>query len=283
MQQPEVQRGGGESGALKKLTSRLRGLAAGVEVNLRQLIGLNEPEDKLVSDAQDFWKDAGAPDFKENSHWRGQGVFADDALWLELGRRHIRLYTEFAAAVGLTTPLQRIVEWGCGGGMNAVHFAAATSEYCGVDISPESLAECGRQMAASGFSNFRPVLIDSTCPEAAVHQIAGSCDLFLSTYVFELLPTPEYGLRVLQIARNLLSDRGMALIQVKYPGTRRRHATRRWAYERNLNWHATYEIEEFWVKAQGLGFTPRMVSLVPLDPAINDRNYAYFLLTKTLD
>lgn len=264
----------------RKVIGRARALAGGVELNLRQIIGLNEPESKLVDDAQKFWKDAAAPEFKQNSHWRGQGIFANDALWLGLGHRHLRLYREFAAAVGRSPPLERIVEWGCGGGMNAVHFAAECGEYCGVDISPESLAECARQTVASGCGNFRPVLIDSSCPEAAVHQIPGACDLFLSTYVFELLPTPEYGLRVLQIAHRLLSDRGIAMIQIKYPGTRRRHATRRWAYERNLNWHATYEIEEFWLKAGEAGFVPRLVSLVPVDPEINDRNYAYFLLTK---
>jgi SAM-dependent methyltransferase len=270
----------GGSSFVHRLVKRVRGLAVGLELNLRQLIGLNEPEGKLVSDAQSFWKDAAAPAFKENSHWRGQGVFANDELWLGLGRRHLLLYRDFAAVVGQVSPLQSIVEWGCGGGMNAVHFAAEGKDYFGVDISPESLDECQRQAASAGFDNFRPVLIDSSCPEAAVHAIEGPCDLFLSTYVFELLPTPEYGLRVLAIAHKLLSDRGIAMIQIKYPGTRRRHSTRRWAYERNLNWHATYEIEEFWLKAQACGFIPRMVSLVPLDPEINDRNYAYFMLTK---
>ena len=279
MSKSEVDRGKG-AGVVDRIAARALGLAASLELNLRQRFGLDESEHQLVSDAQRFWSDAAAQSFRENSHWRGQGVFADDELWLGLGRRHFRLYREFAAAVGLSPPLRRIVEWGCGGGMNAVHFAAECEDYVGVDISAESLAECAHQTAAAGFRNFRPALIDSSCPEAAVPLVAGECDLFLSTYVFELLPTPEYGLRILSIACRLLSERGLALIQIKYPGTRRRHSSRRWGYARNLNWHATYEIEEFWLKSQELGFVPRMLALVPTDPQINDRNYAYFLLTK---
>lgn len=100
--------------------------------------------------------------------------------------------------------------------MNAVHFARIAAEFYGVDVSRSSLDECARQMQAEGLLNFRPILIDAADPEGAVGKLGGLCDLFLSTYVYELLPSPEYGLRVLRIAHRVLSTGGIAMIQVKY-------------------------------------------------------------------
>jgi hypothetical protein len=71
-------------------------------------------------------------------------------------------------------------------------------------------------MAAEGLRNFTEILIDASNPEASLARIKAPCDLFLSTYVFELLPCPEYGLRVLKIAHDLLAPDGMAIVQVKY-------------------------------------------------------------------
>ena len=65
----------------------------------------------------------------------------------------------------LTRPLQAIVEWGTGGGLNAVQLAPEASRYFGVDISALSLRECARQVEAGGSGQFIPVLIDAENPE----------------------------------------------------------------------------------------------------------------------
>ena len=269
----------GLSWRAREVYERARHAALPVEAWVRHRVGLHHSEPRLISDSTTYWNDLSSQRFKQDSHWRGGGIFADDSRWLALGREHLRLYEEFARVVRPHQPLQRIVEWGCGGGMNAIHFGPLTQAYCGIDIAPASLEECRRQMTLAGLNNFTPVLIDASDPEAALAQVPGPSDLFISTYVFEVLPTPAYGIRVLRIAHELLAPGGMAIVQIKYRDNWRT-ASRTWNYAKHLAWHATYRIEEFWVAAEQCGFTPKMLTLVPRQPLINDRNYAYFLLLK---
>jgi SAM-dependent methyltransferase len=245
-----------------------------------QAIGTRRSEEQLIADSKIYWTREVDKSLGQNSHWRGVGIFEDDSRWWQLGQGHLRLYEEFARALRVSNHCSRVVEWGCGGGLNAVHFGPLAAEFCGVDISSASLAECAKQMSSAGLTNFKPILIDPANPEAAVKLIPGPCDLFLSTYVFELLPTPEYGLRILKIAYDLLAADGLALIQIKYDEGNWTTRAKRWAYVKNLAWNATYRIEEFWKAAQESGMTPRMVVLRHYEPLVNDRNYAYYLLQK---
>jgi hypothetical protein len=268
----------GLSWRLRAFLQKVRNAKTALEIAVRYAIGYSEPETKLIGDSQIYWNDPPDRSLKQNSHWRGVGIFADDSRWLALGRENLQFYKEFARAVDLKHSLKCIVEWGCGGGMNAVHFGRLADEFYGIDISASSLEECGRQMRAAGLHNFTPVLIDAADPEAALGRVPGSCDLFISTYVFELLPTPEYGIRILRIAHELLTAGGIAMIQVRYSEGNAKTRSRAWAYSRNLGRNATYRIEDFWQTAQQCGFSPRMVTLQPQQPLVNDRNYAYFLL-----
>ena len=245
-----------------------------------RVVGFRDSERKLMGDSQTYWNNPPDLSLQQNSHWRGAGIFVDDARWLALGRQHLHLYEQFARAIDHLRPPKRIVEWGCGGGMNAVHFAALADDFYGVDISSASLDECAKQMNIAGLHNFSPVLIDVANPEAALRQIPASCDLAISTYVFELLPTPEYGYRILKIVYALLAPSGIAIVQIKYSEGDWKTRSQRWSYVRNLAWNATYRIEEFWQAAERCGFMPKMVTLVPKQPLVNDRNYAYLLLQK---
>jgi SAM-dependent methyltransferase len=265
---------------VRVLVQKAREARTTLEIAARHAIGFTEAEKKLIGDSQSYWNDPSGQSLKQNSHWRGMGIFADDSRWLALGRENLRFYEEFARAVDLKHSIKRIVEWGCGGGMNAVHFGRLADEFYGIDISSSSLEECGRQMSAAGLSNFMPVLIDAADPEAALRHVQGSCDLFISTYVFELLPTPEYGIRVLRIAYELLATGGIAMIQIRYSEGNSKTRSRAWNYARNLARNATYRIEDFWQASEQCGFTPKMVALQPQQPLVNDRNYAYFLLQK---
>jgi hypothetical protein len=124
------------------------------------------------------------------------------------------------------------------------------------------------------------VLIDVDNPEAAAAQITQPCDVFLSFYVFELIPTPEYGARILCTAAELLAPGGIALIQVKYRTASWRTLSRGRDYVSGLANMTTYRIEEFWTLAHECGLQPETVSLEPKNPL--DERYAYFLLTKPL-
>ena len=271
---------GGLSWRVRALLERARKSRKTLEVALYQAAGFSEPETKLIGDSQSYWNGPSDRSLKQNSHWRGEGIFADDSRWLALGYQHLRLYEEFARAVRMNFPLKRVVEWGCGGGINAVHFGRLADEFYGIDISSSSLEECGRQMTAAGLNNFTPILIDAEDPEAALGRVQNPCDLFVSTYVFELLPTPEYGIRVLRIAHELLTAGGIAMIQIRYSEGNAETRSRAWAYARNLARNTTYRIENFWQASEHCGFTPKMVTLQPQQPLVNDGNYAYFLLQK---
>ena len=182
--------------------------------------------------------------------------------------------------IGLEQPAKRVVEWGCGGGANAVHFAREAEQFVGVDVSQASLDECGRQLNGEGLGDrWTPVLADVENPEAAAARIE-PCDLFLCVYVFELIPGPEYGERLLRIARDRLHPGGMALVQIKYATDDWRTRPRRWAYKLNLANTTTFRIEAFWQLAENCGLTPRAVTLVPEDRLVGDERYAYFLLMK---
>ena len=87
-------------------------------------------------------------------------------------------------------------------------------------------------------------------------------------------------MRVLTIAYKALAPGGIAVIQIKYHSGDWRTEARRWGYGKNLSWNATYRIEDFWTATSDCGFTPRMITLVPQQPLVSDRNYAYFLLQK---
>lgn len=226
-----------------------------------------------------YWGSARGMHTANDGHWRGYGPFVDDERWMEIGRSNLQRYVEMKTAIGFADHVERIVEWGVGGGANAVHFAQLCDRFVGVDVASASLDESAKQLKADGFQNFEPVLVDVAYPEAARATI-GVCDLFLCLYVYELLPTPEYGERVLRIAFDLLRPGGTAFIQVKYQDDSSRSRARRLAYSLNMTNMTSYRIETFWRMAADCGFEPELVKLVPWDEVVEDERYAYFLLRK---
>ena len=251
-----------------------------------------EEEDARLSDAARYWSVDTSESWRGNSHWR-EALDAD--TWQQIGRHHYDLVAswlrglagdrsdtsaEDAPALHAGSTLGRVVEWGAGGGANAVAFAPHASEFVAADISAPSLKECERQARAACDTPFRALLLDADRPEGAVAQIgAESSDLFLSFYVFEVLPSRSYALRVLRVAHDLLRPGGHAVIELKYQTSRIGTRSRRRSYVRNLAWMTTFEIHDFWERAIEVGFRPDLVHLVRRSPTGGERN-AYFLLTK---
>ena len=261
--------------------ARVRRWGGRGEAVLQRLLasaGVTQPESRIAADAQRYWTETNSPRWKSDSHWQDGGVFAGRDLWSQLGLRHLAIAERGARAAQFTRPWTRVVEWGCGGGANAIHFAKRAEEFVGVEISADSLAECGRQVAAHSDAAFRPVLIDVADPERAIELAGGPCDVFLCCYVFELIPTPEYGERLLRIARELLAPGGLALIQIKYDEGGFWSRPRRRAYRSGMADMTTYPIAGFWQLAESCGLTPETVELVPKNEL--DERYAYFVLTK---
>lgn len=249
---------------------------------LRRLLRLNQSEQRIESDAQAFWSQ---PIGDGNSFWfhaRKSVTFANaDEQWLSMGARHLALFTDLARLTETNRPVKRIVDWGCGGGANAVVFGDECEEMWGVDVSADALAECGRQLDDSGKSSrFHPVQIDVSKPEAVLTSIPGDVDLFHSYYVFEVFPSQAYGMRILRIAHQLLRAGGLCIIQIKYQSDDWRTKARRWAYRRGVANMTTYRVEEFWEAVSMAGFAPLSVVLVPKPTEVPDVRYAYFLLKK---
>lgn len=230
-------------------------------------------------EAQKYWEDVNQQAFQSNSHWKGEKGLAED-VWFELGKPHVQLFRDHIRILGEPLPLKRIIEWGCGGGANAVHFGPLAEDFVGVDISKESLDQCKEALKSVGWNNFQAVLIDVAHPENAIGALIGTADVFLCTYVFELLPSQEYGQRILDVAYQVLKPGGFAIIQIKYETHERRTRSRKWGYRRNLANMTTYSIDGFWHRAEQAKFSPRSISLRPKDELVNDERYAYFILDK---
>jgi len=83
---------------------------------------------------------------------------------------------------------------------------------------------------------------------------------------------------VLQIARKLLNDGGMAIIQIRFISESWSSQPRCFAYKRHFTGNA-YRVEVFWDEAEKCGFVPQAVRLLPYDKLNKNTNYAYFLLS----
>ena len=73
----------------------------------------------------------------------------------------------------------------------------------------------------------------------------GSCDLFLCLYVMELVPSKQYGLRLLDTAAELLAPGGLALVQTKYSTNASSSRSRRRVPPARSRGHDDYPIDEF--------------------------------------
>lgn len=241
-----------------------------------------QDEQQLIRDSAEYWNrgDRHGIDLQDYSHWRGAGPWRDTERWLKLGRPHRRLY-EKLRRITASPPALRIVEWGCGGGANAVHFVDGAREFCGIEIAQASLDECRRVLSESGFHSFRGVLIAAAAPEQALAAAGDGYDLFLCTYVFELIPSREYGERILAIACSMLRPGGLALVQIRYDDGTERSSQKQLDYFSNSTRFTSYRIDEFWTRLQKVGFVPEFVWLAPAQSdEFSGDLYAYFGVRK---
>jgi SAM-dependent methyltransferase len=236
-----------------------------------------EDDSALLHDAQRYWRGEADEAWRANSHWRGAGALDDDT-WLGLGQEQLRLFRMLAAGVHAPRRFGRVVEWGCGGGANAVHFAPLAEQLILVDVSSASVEECTRQVASACDTPVLGLVAEIDDPEVTAARFPGPCDLFICLFVLELVPSPAYGLRLLDIARDALREGGLAFLQFKYETSDPASRPRRRGYRRNLADMTTYRIDEFWVAALERGLDPIALHLVPRHG--HDERYAYCLLAR---
>jgi SAM-dependent methyltransferase len=241
-------------------------------------VGPAQSSARLERDAAAYWGGRKDDRWQNNSHWRGGSQFGVPGLWEALGREHLELYQRLRRASTVEpAPIARTVEWGCGGGTNAVAFAPLSREFVGVDVSTASTEECAKQVAAACPDVlFTGVLANVGDPEAAAAKIPRPVSLFLCLYVLELVPDKAYGLRLMGLAYQMLEPGGQAFVQVKYSTRSWRTWSRRRAYPSAIA-DTTYCIDEFWTAMEAIGFRPESVFLVPRNDL--DERYAYYLLS----
>lgn len=245
-----------------------------------RLFDRGSSEDERIHEASAYWTDTSDVGVRANAHWDDVGPFEVHGTWAAIGERHLDFFDRMSG-IPDHADLGTVVDWGCGGGANVVAFGARASCVFGVDVASETLEEASQRAAAAGLRHFSPILADIAAPEACLDRLPSDADLFLCTYVFELVPTKSYGSRLLDIAHHVLRPGGMAFIQIKYDDGHTRRPRGRY---RDLVANATsYGIEEFWMLARGRGFEPDLVKLLPIDELVDDRRYAYFLLVKSED
>lgn len=230
---------------------------------------------RLDAQATAYWADSSAPRWAADSHW--QSGLGEE--WQAVGPRQLTITRTLLASIGRDVSARCILDWGCGGGANAVVLAPACDELVGVDISAASLEECRRQVREHAAQDMRTVLVDGARPEQAVGILGEqTVDLIVSYYVFELLPSRENVIRVLATMRRLLVDDGAAVIQFKYDDGTPSGAIRRRNYRRRIA-QTTFAIHDFWALCGQQGLEPRVLTLVPRDAL--DERYAYILVTRS--
>lgn len=240
--------------------------------------GLSEmqcPVEDLAIEAGQYWRQSESRAWVQDmSHWRGRGRWGDERKWASLGKRHLEMFHQLCALAGRTGKIDNMLEWGPGGGANAAAFAPHVGRFYGVDISPANLQECGRQLQAIGFVDWRPIVIDAGRPEQSLAAIDEPVDFALCTAVFQHFPGKAYGVRVLEILSRLLASNGMALIQIRYDDGSDVLRCKTSDYEKNVVTFTSYGIDEFWGLASEAGVDPVSLVLKPEDC------YAFYLLKK---
>ncbi|MEI9478643.1 MAG: class I SAM-dependent methyltransferase [Deltaproteobacteria bacterium] len=235
---------------------------------------LPQSNSRILADAENFWNCDHQSRLPDDSHWLGKGRWTKQKDWIQIGKIHWNMFEKLCLLSGTARPIQRMIEWGPGGGANAARFCFEVQEFFGDDISKANLAECQHRLEASGLKGFRPILVDIRHPEQCLQFFNNPVEFFLSTAVYQHFPNKEYGIRVTELAYKLLRDKGLALIQIRYDSGAKRFRPKRRDYHKNMITFTSYGIDEFWEIVRQIGFKPLAVTLE------TSTHYAYFCLQK---
>lgn len=226
--------------------------------------------------ARRYWLSPNETSWKANSHWRDTAIPGWATTWDQVGQTHLAMYERFRRACRLPRP-NRVLEWGVGGGANAVRFAPLAEEFIAVDISEESLLETAYQVARVCSTPIRSALTQLDNQIETGRQFAGAVDLFVCFYVLELVPRREHADQIARIAFETLCPDGAAIIQTKYARSAPQGPVWR-SYHQDLANSVVIDVAEFWECLETIGFEVKYVELVPRNAL--DRNYAYYFATR---
>ncbi len=155
---------------------------------------------------------------RDQSHWRGEGRWADDEAWQNIGRTSLDRLRAFYRYLDRPFPESpTVLEWGPGGGANLHAFRTLAPVYFGVDIAQSNLDEAARMIGnqADATVRFKSVYLDGD-PASVAELVTRPVDIFLTTAVFQHFPSQEYGVRVLRAVKRLCAKDAVGMIHIRY-------------------------------------------------------------------
>jgi hypothetical protein len=230
--------------------------------------------------AKQLWENHDDKEYiKDQSHWRGIGRWKNDSDWINIGKSTLQRLKWIMRADGIEFEEEgkknTILEWGPGGGANAVGLMKYCNQYYGIDISKLNLDEAARVMQSEGSNAFIPIHL-KTSPNVALDFIPEeSIDIFISTAVFQHFPSKEYGMQVLKVMRKLLKKKSISYIQFRFDNGNPKYKPNESIsdYKNRHIYSNSYSIDEFWAILVDLGYKPLCVSNVS---QINNYASIYF-------
>lgn len=195
---------------------------------------------------------------RELSHWLDIEIWKTDDRLLQYAKSHLDMFVELCEKNSRPLfDMQSMMEWGPGGGANAVVFAPYMKRFVGVDISLPNLEECIRQLAARKLLQktlFSPIIVDISTPETALELLHARVDFFLSTAVYQHFPSMDYGIRVTKIANKALKPGGLAVIQTRLNDGTEAYRSKNEDYVKKYAAFTCYTEAEFTHIAEDCGF-----------------------------
>lgn len=197
-----------------------------------------ETEDSVLRDSHFFWN-GNTKKRNDQAHHLGHGRWKKKD-WLKLGQKNLERYREGMDHWQVDSgSMERLLEWGCGGGCNVVSFAEEFLHITGVDISLDSLRVCKEAMTElrprHSFKVF-PISVDN--PFAARDLLADSepYDFLLCLEVLQHMPSAQYAHDVMQLWRELTREGARALVQFRtHYHSRPIHRSHRLTYPENVS------------------------------------------------
>jgi hypothetical protein len=237
---------------------------------------MNDSLETLTADAHSYWN-RDDPWTRSVSHFTGARRCPANR-WKRIGDRNWQRFTTFVERVNARLEdFQSMVEWGPGGGANAVAFCRHFKRFYGVDVSRLSLVECRDQLGARMLADcFTEVPINCAEPHAALHLVDTPVDFFLSTACYQHFPSKSYGAHVTNLAGMMLRPDGIAMIQIRWNDGGQYHApkTSKYCKGKNAIRFTSYNIGEFLGIASDAGLLD--VGFLDVEPA----SCVYFYFVK---
>lgn len=200
---------------------------------------LTSPPDPLThADVTAYWNRT-CRDGRSRSHWREAMPEDWQRIWVTHGDM---LREQWPEVVDLPGAIW--VEWGSGGGANAVMLAEIASRVYCVDISGPSLGVCMREMEMFGQGGFVWVLADVDNPEEVLGRVP-RLDGFLSTSTFQHFPSKEYTERIVWLIPRLVRPGGYVFVQIRRDGPENHRPDVELPYEQRAMYATVYDVDEF--------------------------------------